>query len=56
MKSTHKQNLMATTLVGALALANAYAQTSPTSESTTPGFNNKIPETILTPDTCHGSA
>ncbi len=51
MKSTHKQNLMATTLVGALALANAYAQTSPTSESTTPGFNNKIPETILTPDT-----
>jgi hypothetical protein len=31
--------------LGALAVANAYAQTP------TPGYNNRIPESILTPNT-----
>jgi hypothetical protein len=51
VKATRKQNLIATTLAGALAVTSAYAQTPATSESPTPGFNNKIPESILTPDT-----
>ena len=38
------KNLLAAALVGALALTNAPAQK-------TPGYNNKIPEKIMTPDT-----
>jgi hypothetical protein len=51
MKATRKHNLIATALAGVLAVTSAYAQTPAPGESPTPGFNNKIPESILTPDT-----
>ncbi len=38
------QSLIAATIAGALACSSAYAQK-------TPGFNNKIPASIMTPDT-----
>ena len=54
MKISHKQGLIAAALAGALTLTSASAQT-PTAPATsgpaTPGFNHKIPEKILTPDT-----
>ena len=40
-----RQNFIATALVGALFFTSVHAQTA------TPGFNTKIPEQILTPDT-----
>jgi hypothetical protein len=40
----NKQNLIVGTLAGLLAFTSAQAQN-------TPGYNNKIPEKILTPDT-----
>ena len=45
MKLMHKKDLIASALLVALAFRNAHAQTA------TPGFNTKIPEQILTPDT-----
>jgi hypothetical protein len=46
----HKQYLIAAVLAGALTLASAYAQTPAAGGPPTPGYNNKIPEQILTPD------
>ena len=54
MKLTHKQHLIAAALAGALTLTSAHAQTPAAPAAggpPTPGFNHKIPEKILTPDT-----
>jgi hypothetical protein len=48
---TQKRNLIAAVLAGALAVTSAYAQEPAAGEAPTPGFNNKIPEAILTPST-----
>lgn len=48
---THKQHLVAAVLACALAVTSAYAQKPAAGEPPTPGFNNKIPEQILTPNT-----
>jgi len=51
MKITRNQQLVVAALAGALTLTSAYAQTPGAGGPPTPGFNNKIPEQILTPDT-----
>jgi len=51
MRLGYKQYLVGAALVGALTLANAYAQTPASGGPSTPGFNQKIPEKIMTPDT-----
>jgi Protein of unknown function (DUF1254) len=50
MTMAHNQILVAAALTGALTLSGAYAQTPAANGAPTPGFNNKIPEQILTPD------
>jgi hypothetical protein len=50
MKIIRKQNLVAVALTGALTIASAHAQQPAAGGPPTPGFNNKIPEQILTPD------
>jgi hypothetical protein len=51
MNIIRKHNLVAVVLIGALTLTSAHAQTPAAGGPPTPGFNNKIPEQILTPDT-----
>jgi hypothetical protein len=46
---THKRDLLAAVLVGMLGLTSAYAQKAPLEP--TPGYNNRIPEQIMTPNT-----
>ena len=48
---THKQHLVAAALAGAVAVTPVYAQEQSAGEPPTPGFNNRIPEQILTPNT-----
>jgi hypothetical protein len=50
MKTSRKQALTAA-LAGALTLTSAYAQQPTASGPPTPGYNQKIPEKIMTPDT-----
>jgi hypothetical protein len=49
MKLIRKQHLIAGALASALAITSAHAQ-KPAGEPSTPGYNNKIPEQILTPN------
>jgi hypothetical protein len=42
--------IAAAALASALSLTPAYSQTTSSDEAPTPGFNNKIPDKILTPD------
>lgn len=50
MKIASRCNLLAAALSGALSIASAHAQVPAPGVDPTPGFNNKIPEKILTPD------
>lgn len=50
MKLVRKLDLMAAVLLGTLVVTGAQAQKPSARESATPGFNNKIPQTILTPN------
>src|SRR6266481_1883571 len=50
MKIIRTQNLVAVALTGALTIASAHAQQPAAGGPPTPGYNNKIPEAILTPD------
>lgn len=50
MTFRHRRLLVAGVLAGALAITSAYAQQPAARQPPTPGFNNKIPEKILTPD------
>jgi hypothetical protein len=51
MMLIRKQALIAAAVVGALAVTSAYAQTPAAGGPPTPGFNNKIPEQVMTPNT-----
>ena len=46
-----KQYLVAAAVAGALAITSAYAQKPAAGGPPTPGFNTKIPPSIMTPDT-----
>jgi hypothetical protein len=52
MRIIREQSLVAAVLAGTLTLTSAYAQAQAQASGgpPTPGFNNKIPEKILTPD------
>ena len=49
MKITHRHGLIVAALTGTLAFTSAYAQ-APAGGPPTPGFNNRIPQKMLTPD------
>ena len=51
MKNVRKYNFAAALIAGALTLTSAHAQTPAPGVNPTPGFNNQIPEQILTPNT-----
>ena len=51
MKSRRKQVLFVSAITGAFAITAANAQVPEPGVDPTPGFNNKIPEKIMTPDT-----
>jgi hypothetical protein len=51
MKNIRKYNFATALIAGALTLTSAHAQTPAPGVNPTPGFNNKIPEQILTPST-----
>jgi hypothetical protein len=51
VKTISKQNIIAAVLSGALGLTAAQAQQPAAGGAPTPGFNNKIPPQVLTPDT-----
>src|SRR5271154_5022441 len=51
MMPIRKQEFIAAAVACTLTLTGAYAQSPAAGGPPTPGFNNKIPETILTPDT-----
>jgi len=46
-----KQYLVAAAVAGALAITSAYAQKPTAGGPPTPGFNTKIPSSIMTPNT-----
>jgi hypothetical protein len=50
MKNIRKYSFATALIAGALTLTSAHAQTPPPGVNATPGFNNKIPEQILTPN------
>lgn len=50
MLLTPMRAFLAATLTAALCSTSAFAQTGAAGETPTPGFNNKIPEQIMTPD------
>ncbi len=50
MKTIRRQTLVAAALTGALSFTSAHAQQPAAGGPSTPGYNNKIPEQILTPD------
>jgi hypothetical protein len=51
MTLIRKQAVLAAAVAGALVLTSAYAQKPADGGAPTPGFNQKIPEKIMTPDT-----
>jgi hypothetical protein len=48
---TRKRDFLTAILGGALCLTSAFAQQAPAGEKPTPGYNNKIPPQIMTPNT-----
>lgn len=51
MKFAATASLIATAIASALTVTSAHAQTYSPAPDATPGFNNKIPDQIMTPDT-----
>ena len=51
---TRKRNVLAAIPAGALCITSVFAQQAPVGETPTPGYNNKIPPQIMTPNTPAG--
>ena len=50
MNNIRRSGLVVAAFANALLVSSAYAQVPKPGENPTPGFNNEIPEKLLTPD------